>query len=88
MRRSIRVKIITRTLFAMLILSLALAVVCTAAITRLSRTYSEELMTQRCEEESLRFDNRLSLVRHSVNMITEYAVELYADEHMDALSEE
>lgn len=58
-------------------------------VDKLSGTNSKKIMTQLCEKEAYKFDNRLNLVKHSVDIINEYANELqYMSGITDVYSDE
>ncbi|MCF0230041.1 MAG: diguanylate cyclase [Parasporobacterium sp.] len=85
---SIQTKILTRTLFVLLLLSITLGLTSVIIVQSLSKADSRQLILQKCEAEALRFDNKLNLVRHSVTMIYEYAIELESAGQIDILSKE
>lgn len=60
------------------------------AVHQLSNDYSQQIMRQICDKETLRFDNKLMLLEHSVETIYDYANELHSGSSsgMDVLSDE
>lgn len=86
-KESIRVKYLRVTLSALLLLSLAMGFTSIFVVNRLAQTDAEHLMTQICAEETMRFDSKLNLVKHSVDMIYEYIYELNSNNKSDIFSE-
>lgn len=75
-KQSIRGKFLKVTLFLLFIFAIIMGLVSVSLVSRLSKEDSRLLMRQICDKEALRFDNKLNLVEHSVNMVYEYANEL------------
>lgn len=75
-KKTLRKKILLSTVPILLILAIILGIISVYAVNRISKTDSKKMMTQLCERETLRFDNKLNLVKHSVDIIYEYAKEL------------
>lgn len=75
-KQSIRTKFLRVTLLLLFIFAMVMGMVSVIAVNKLSREDSRLIMRQICDKEALRFDNKLSLVEHSVDMIYEYANEL------------
>lgn len=77
------------SLSALLFLAIVMGTISVYVVGRLSRTDSKKIMLQLCEQETLRFDNKLKLVRHSVETIYEYAkVQHNVNKNIDILSDE
>lgn len=85
---SISTKFLRVTLIALLILAVTTGISSVLVVNGLAKQDSELLMTQICEEEALRFDNKLNIVQHSVNLIYKYAMELYQVGGYEITSEE
>lgn len=75
-RISIRIRFLRITIGALLVLAFAMGITSVFLVNRLAKADSEHVMTQICEAETLRFDNKLNLVKHSANMIFEYVDEI------------
>lgn len=73
---SLRKKILLTSVLAQLLLAVVMGTISVCVVGRLSEDTSENIMMQLCEQETLRFDNRLNQVYHSVRTIYEYAMEL------------
>lgn len=69
-------KILITSVSALLVLAVVLGAVGCYIVDRLADTDSQKIMTQLCEKETLRFDNKLNMVQHSVETICEYANDL------------
>ncbi|MGN0401679.1 MAG: diguanylate cyclase [Acetatifactor sp.] len=71
--KSIRGKLLGMILLIVLLFSVTMGIISVFDISEMSKEDSRLLMNQICDRETLRFDNKLNLVEHSVNMITNYA---------------
>ena len=88
-KKSLRNKILFSSIAVLLLLAVVLGTVSVYVVDKLSSTNSNKVMTQLCEKEAYRFDNKLNLVKHSVNIINEYANELqYLNGITDVYSDE
>lgn len=95
-KKSLRKKILFSSITVLLLLAVVMGTVSVCVVDRLSDTNSKKIMTQLCENEAYKFDNRLNLVKHSVDIINEYANELqymsgitdvYSDEYEQHIEE-
>lgn len=75
-KTSLRGKILKTSVLALLVLAVLLGTISVLVVDRLSEEDSKKIMLQLCEREALKFDNKMNLVRHSVEIIYEYAEEL------------
>lgn len=76
------------SVFVLLLLAVVMGTASVNIVSRLSKEDSDKIVSQLCEAEKLRFDNKISLVQHSVNIIAEYASELQkVNGGMDVYSE-
>ena len=75
-KTSLRGKILKTSVLALLVLAVLLGTISVLVVDRLSEEDSKKIMLQLCEKEALKFDNKMNLVRHSVEIIYEYAEEL------------
>lgn len=75
-KTSLRKKILFSSVSALLILAIVMGTICVYVVGALSKDYSQKIMSQLCEKESLKFDNKLNLVYNSVEILYEYAKEL------------
>ena len=75
-KTSLRGKILKTSVLALLVLAVLLGTISVLVVDRLSEEDSKKIMMQLCEKEALKFDNKMNLVRHSVEIIYEYAEEL------------
>lgn len=75
-KQSLRKKILFSSITVLLLLAVVMGTVSVCVVDKLSDTNSKKIMTQLCEKEAYKFDNRLNLVKHSVDIINEYANEL------------
>lgn len=92
-KNSIRTKILRVTLLLLLTFAIVMGAVGIVLVNKLSKEDSRLIMRQICDKETLRFDNKLSAVEQSVDMIYEYAQQLrkikgydydvYSDEYSD-----
>ena len=73
---SLRKRILITSVSALLLFAFVMGSIGVYAVGKLTKDSSEEIMMQLCEQETLRFNNRLNLVYHSVEMICKYAMEL------------
>lgn len=88
-KKSLRKKILFSSITVLLLLAVVMGTVSVCVVDRLSDTNSKKIMTQLCEKEAYKFDNRLNLVKHSVDIINEYANELqYMNGITDVYSDE
>lgn len=74
--KSLRKRILSIFVLALVVLAAVMGSISVYVVDKLSETDSQKIMTQLCEKETLRFDNKLALVQHSVEIIYEYAKEL------------
>lgn len=87
--KSLRKKILFSSITVLLLLAVVMGTVCVCVVDKLSDTNSKKIMTQLCEKEAYKFDNKLNLVKHSVDTINEYANELqYMSGTTDVYSDE
>ena len=92
-KQSIRTKLMSTTLLLLFLFALIMGMASILIVSRLSQNDSTIIMQQICDEETLKFNNKLSLVEHSVNLIYEYCVQLrkmndepdyiYSDEYLN-----
>ena len=75
-KRSLRKKIFYSSITVLLLLAVVMGTVSVYMVDKLSSTNSNKIMTQLCEKEAYKFNNKLNLVKHSVDIINEYANEL------------
>lgn len=75
-KTSLGKKILFSSVSALLILAIVMGTICVYVVGALSKDYSQNIMSQLCEKESLKFDNKLNLVYNSVEILYEYAKEL------------
>lgn len=75
-KTSIRNKILNVVISALLILTLIMGTISIMMVNRLAKNNSEQIMTEICDAETLRVDNRLDIVQYSVDLINEYALKL------------
>ncbi|MGN1416363.1 MAG: diguanylate cyclase [Oscillospiraceae bacterium] len=88
-KKSLRKKILFSSITVLLLLAVVMGTVSVCVVDKLSDTNSKKIMTQLCEKEAYKFDNRLNLVKHSVDIINEYANELqYMSGITDVCSDE
>lgn len=87
-RKSIRTKIMSVTLCALFTIALLTGIMSVIVVNRLAKQDSELILTEICQKEALRFDNKLNLVKHSVETIYEYAKELMETEEGDVYSDQ
>lgn len=88
-KKSLRNKILFSSIAVLLLLAVVLGTVSVYVVDKLSSTNSNKVMTQLCEKEAYKFDNKLNLVKHSVDIINEYANELqYLNGITDVYSDE
>lgn len=88
-KRSLRKKIFYSSITVLLLLAIVMGTVSVYVVDKLSGTNSKKIMTQLCEKETYKFDNKLNLVKHSVDIINEYANELqYMNGITDVYSDE
>ena len=73
---SLRKKILISSLSTLLLLAIVMGTISVYIVGKLSEADSKIIMSQLCAEESLRFDNKLNIVKHSVDTIYEYSEEL------------
>ncbi|MBQ0000935.1 MAG: diguanylate cyclase [Clostridiales bacterium] len=88
-KKTIRSKILSAAIYALLILSVTMGTFSLYVVTRLTDDSSEKILTEICENEILKFNNELNLVRHSVDMLYSYAYDLaeYAGTDSDIYSD-
>ncbi|MCQ2406710.1 MAG: diguanylate cyclase [Oscillospiraceae bacterium] len=86
--KSIQTKLFRAVFYPMLLLALIMGIVCMLVVNHLARVNATHLMTQVCEREKLRIDNRLNLVSHSVSAINVYINEVNNDGETELFSEE
>ena len=88
-KKSLRNKILFSSIAVLLLLAVVLGTVSVCVVDKLSSTNSNKVMTQLCEKEAYKFDNKLNLVKNSVDIIHEYANELqYLNGITDVYSDE
>lgn len=89
-KKSLRKKIIFSSITVLLLLAVVMGTVSVCVVDKLSDTNSKKIMTQLCENEAYKFNNKLDLVKHSVDIINEYAnglqnmsgiTDVYSDEY-------
>ena len=73
---SLRKKILISSLSTLLLLAIVMGTISVYIVGKLSEADSKIIMSQLCAGESLRFDNKLNIVKHSVDTIYEYSEEL------------
>ncbi len=76
-RQSIRTKLLRVTLSLLFIFTVVMGVTSIFVVNKMSKEYSRMMMQKICDQETMRFDSKLNMVKHSVDMIYEYARELY-----------
>lgn len=88
--KSLKNKIMFSSVSALLILAVVMGTVSVSVVDKLSQLYSQKIMIQLCDNQTLQFDNKLNLVQHSVDIINDYAenlmkindtMEVYSDEY-------
>lgn len=88
-KTSLRGKIIGFYLSVSVVLSLVLGSISVYMVDRLADTDSKQIMTQLCEKEAIKFDNKLNNVKESVDVIYNYARDLQQqNESLDVYSTE
>lgn len=87
-RVSIRTKMLRLVLCAILLIAVVMGVSSVLVVNRLANEDAKHLLTQACEEESLRFDNKLNMVHHSVAMIDKYINDVNKDSRYELFSDE
>lgn len=89
-KQSIHTKILRVTLIMLFVLAVLISSAGVVAVQKLSGDNSQLLIKQICDTETLRFDNKLMLLEHSVETIYEYANELRDPEGLncDVLSDD
>lgn len=93
--QSIRARILKAVLYPLALLAITLGISSILLVNRLANEDAVHLITQVCEKETLRLDNRLHLVQHSVSILYEYINEinqdskykLYSDEYSERIRE-
>lgn len=83
-KKSLRKKILFSSITVLLLLAVVMGTVSVCMVDRLSEANSKKIMTQLCENESYKFNNKLNLVKHSADIINEYANEL---QHMNGITD-
>ncbi len=92
---SIRTKIMQIVINAIVLIAIVMGVSSVLVVNHLANEDAKHLLTKACEEESLRFDNKLNMVRQSVSMIQEYINDInkdsryiiFSDEYSDKVAE-
>lgn len=74
--KSISRKILKATLFWLIVIIILMTITSIAVVTGITKTDSEELLTQVCEKETLKFNNEFNLLENSVMIITRYIQDL------------
>ncbi len=88
-KKSLRKKILFSSIIVLLLLAVVMGTVSVYVVDKLSDSNSRKMMTQLCEIESYKFNNKLNLVKHSVDIINEYANDLqYTSGITDICSDE
>lgn len=85
-QKSIRIKLLKAVLNPLILIALVIGISGIFVVDQLAKEDATQLMTQLCEKETFRLDNRLNLVQHSVSIINEYINEINVDSQYDLFS--
>lgn len=76
-RQSIRTKLLRVTLSLLFVFTVVMGATSIFVVNKMSKEYSRMMMQKICDQETMRFDSKLNTVKHSVDMIYEYARGVY-----------
>lgn len=85
---SIKTKILRVVLSLLILLAVAMGAASIVIVNRLAKEDATKIVTQACDQETLRFDHKLNMVHHSVAMINEYIVDMNGDDYYEMFSDE
>lgn len=87
-KMSIRVKILRATLHQLILFAVIMGISSILLVNRLAKEDATHLMTQVCEKEKIRYDNKLNLVSHSLSIIYDYINETNTEQKFEVYSNE
>lgn len=76
-KKSLRNKILISSITALLLLAIILGITSVCMVGILSNRDSKKIMSEFCEAETLKIDNKLNLVQHSVEILHKFIMDHY-----------